>query len=162
MNERIVVTLTFLALLGSGMIAGVFLAFSSFIMAGLGRLPASSGITAMQNINVTVINPLFMAILFGTALFCLALAFMALRNGDLPQSSMLLVATSLYVVGVIGLTMVFNVPLNNELAAVSAQSDVGATLWSRYLVDWTFWNTLRGLSAFISCVVFALTLVQLG
>ena len=40
MSEKLFVFLTLLAALGSGLIAGVFFAFSSFVMAALGRLPS--------------------------------------------------------------------------------------------------------------------------
>jgi uncharacterized membrane protein len=66
--------------LGAGLVAGAFFAFSSFIMAALGRVPAPEGIRVMQQINVTVINPLFMTALFGTGVLCLAVAIFALRG----------------------------------------------------------------------------------
>jgi uncharacterized membrane protein len=44
-----------IALLGAAMIAGVFFAFSSFVMPALARLPAAGGISAMQSINVVVL-----------------------------------------------------------------------------------------------------------
>jgi uncharacterized membrane protein len=37
--------------------------------------------------------------------------------------------------------MMFNVPLNDALAAVAAV--VGANLRRRYLSDWTMWNHVR-------------------
>ena len=40
-----------LALIGSGIIAGVFYAFSSFIMKALAGVPSGEGIAAMQSIN---------------------------------------------------------------------------------------------------------------
>ena len=67
-----------LALLGSGMVAGVFLAFSNFVMQALQKLPAPQGISTMQQINLTVINPLFMGLLFGTALLSIGLAIITL------------------------------------------------------------------------------------
>lgn len=36
---------------------GVLYAFSSFVMAGLKRLPPDHGMTAMQSINVTAVRP---------------------------------------------------------------------------------------------------------
>jgi uncharacterized membrane protein len=36
------------AAVGSGLIGGVFFAFSAFVMAALARLPASGGIAAMS------------------------------------------------------------------------------------------------------------------
>jgi uncharacterized membrane protein len=64
--------------LGCGLIAGVFFAFSAFIMSALARIEPTQGITAMQSINITVINPLFMTALFGTAAACVFLAISSL------------------------------------------------------------------------------------
>ena len=49
----LVVALTLVTALGCGLNAGVFFAFSGFVMNGLRRLPAAQGIAAMQSINVT-------------------------------------------------------------------------------------------------------------
>lgn len=61
---------TVLSALGCGLMAGVFFAFSTFVMKALGALPPAQGIAAMQSINVAVINRWFMAAFFGTALLC--------------------------------------------------------------------------------------------
>jgi uncharacterized membrane protein len=65
--ESLLFALTFLAALGAGLIGGLFFAFSSFVMTALHRLPSATGISAMQSINVAVLNPLFFAAFFGTA-----------------------------------------------------------------------------------------------
>ena len=69
--------LTFAAVLGSGLVAGVFFAFSTFIMRALGQLPVSQGIAAMKAINITVINSWFFLAFFGTGVVCLTVAFLA-------------------------------------------------------------------------------------
>jgi len=58
--------LTLLGALGAGLVAGIFFAFSAFVMTALGRLPAPKGIAAMQSINVAVLNPAFFSVFFGT------------------------------------------------------------------------------------------------
>ena len=40
------------AVLGCGLVAGIFFAFSTFVMRALGRRPAGEGIAAMQAINI--------------------------------------------------------------------------------------------------------------
>ena len=52
--------LTLCAALGCGLMAGVFFAFSAFIMKALTRLPPRDGIAAMQSMNVAVLNPWFL------------------------------------------------------------------------------------------------------
>ena len=74
MIDRFLFPATVVAALGSGLIAGVFFAFSTFVMKALTQLPAPAGIAAMQSINVAAITPVFMTVLFGPALACVALA----------------------------------------------------------------------------------------
>ncbi|MDP1910032.1 MAG: hypothetical protein Q8K85_17170, partial [Hyphomicrobium sp.] len=59
--SSVIYGLTIAAALGSGIVAGIFFAFSTFIMQALGRVAPAAGIAAMQAINITVINPLFFA-----------------------------------------------------------------------------------------------------
>jgi len=47
--DRLLFIVTLLAALGCGLIAGVFFAFSTFVMKALARLPTSHGIAAMQS-----------------------------------------------------------------------------------------------------------------
>ncbi len=54
------------AVLGSGLVAGIFFAFSTFVMRALGQLRENQGIAAMKAINVTVLNPWFFLAFFGT------------------------------------------------------------------------------------------------
>ena len=65
--DRLLTATTLLAALGSGLIAGAFFAFSAFVLAALARLPARSGIAAMQSIIVAIKSPLFLTVFFGTA-----------------------------------------------------------------------------------------------
>ncbi len=74
MMDSFLFVLTLLAALGCAMMAGVFFAFSAFVMKALARLPAEQGIAAMQAINVAALTLAFMAALFGTAVACGALA----------------------------------------------------------------------------------------
>ena len=56
--------LTFVAAVGSGVVAGIFFAFSNFVMKALARVPPAQGIAAMQSINVVVLNRWFFAVFF--------------------------------------------------------------------------------------------------
>lgn len=97
--------LTLLAALGCGMMAGVFFAFSAFVMKALGRLPAEQGVAAMQAINLAAVTPAFMAALFGTAVACGALVVSALLAWEERFAPYLLVGGALYLVGTILLTV---------------------------------------------------------
>ncbi len=156
--ERLLQTVTFISVLGTGLIAGIFFAFSSFVMGALGRLPPANGISAMQSINVTVLNPLFLGVFMGTAVLCLALALSAIMRWSEPGAAYLLAGSALYVIGTFVVTIALNVPLNDELAAVNPQNGNAAGVWARYLADWTMWNHVRTGAALIAsaCLMKAL------
>jgi uncharacterized membrane protein len=139
-------SIVFIAALGSGLIAGVFFAFSSFVMGALAKLPPAQGIAAMQSINIVVINPIFMAVLFGTGVISLYLGYVGVRDG-VPLMWM---GAAAYVVGTLLVTMAFNVPLNNALAGAAPESAEGAALWSHYLSSWSLWNHIRGIAALVA------------
>lgn len=150
--------LMLVAALGCGLMAGVFFAFSTFVMPALARLQPSQGIAAMQSINITAINPLFMSALFGTAFACLFLVVSILFKWQQPSAFYLLAGSLLYLVGAIGVTISFNVPLNDALAIVKPDSPEGATLWARYLSDWTVWNHVRTVAALMAAALFTIAL----
>lgn len=148
------------AALGCGLIAGIFFAFSSFIMSALSRLEPPQGIVAMQAINITVINPWFMGAFMGTAIACLFFTISSLLKWHQPGSPYLLVGSLLYLVVTFGVTMFFNVPLNDALASVDSGSSEGAQLWANYLRDWTIWNHVRTVGAITAAAVFTLNRVS--
>jgi uncharacterized membrane protein len=158
MLDGVLFALTLAAALGSGLIAGVFFAFSSFVMKALARIPAAHGIAAMQQINVTVINPWFMAVFVGTALVGLILAVLALVGWHRPGGAWLVAGALLYVVGTFGVTMVFNVPRNDALAAVDPASAGGGAVWAGYVPGWTVWNTVRTVASLAAAAAFILAL----
>jgi uncharacterized membrane protein len=160
MLARSVFTVTFTAALGSGLVAGVFFAFSSFVMPALGRLPPGQGLAAMQSINITVITPGFMLALFGTAVIALVLGIGAISRWGQTGPMLILAASALYLIGSIGVTMVGNVPLNDAMAAVQAGSADGAALWARYLQDWTFWNHVRTAASAGTCALYVAALAM--
>ena len=158
MSHGLLFLLTFASAIGSGLMAGFFFAFSTPVMGALGRIPPAHGIAAMQAINVVVINPLFLGVFLGTAVACVLLAALAPFVWHGPGLWALLAGTLLYFAGTFLVTMTFNVPLNNALAAVAADSEAGASLWRRYLSDWTMWNHVRTVAALAAAVSLTVTL----
>jgi uncharacterized membrane protein len=138
--------LTLIAALGAGLTAGVFFAFSTFVMTALGRLPAVQGISAMQAINKTAPTPWFMTALFGTAVVCVALVVSAFRRLDEPAAVYQLIGSVLYLAGIL-LTIVYHVPRNDALALIDPNSPSAADTWSHYLAGWTAWNHVRTLTS---------------
>jgi uncharacterized membrane protein len=118
--------------LGCGLVAGVFFAFSSFVMPALKRLPPAHGIAAMQSINKLAVTPAFM-----TALFA---------------------GSALYLVGAIGVTIARNVPLNDRLATLHPQGPDAAGRWDEYVTKWTAWNHVRASAALTAAATLTIVL----
>ena len=148
------------ALLGSALVGGIFFAFSSFVMKSLARVPPAEGIAAMQSINVVVINPSFLGAFIGTAVLSLVLGSLALTGWSHLSANLFLGGAIFYIVGTFLVTMLGNVPLNDNLAAISATNVGAAELWDHYLNRWTMWNHVRTASAMLAALLFTLGLLQ--
>jgi uncharacterized membrane protein len=140
--------------IGCGLLAGVYFAFSTFIMTALGRIDQAHGVSAMSAINSTILHSLFMPLFFGTTLASLVLAVMTLFRWSAPGATAMLAGGLIYVAGMFLCTMFFNVPLNNALAAVDPASTEAASVWARYLNDWTRWNHVRTIASTAACALY--------
>ena len=151
--ERYSTILVWLVALGSLLISGVFLAFSSFVMAALQSLSAKEAISAMNAINVTVINPLFMTIFLGTGILAILVIVSLIAHPTDHRSVWAILGSLVYLLGSIGVTMALNVPLNNALAVGNPDSGAAAELWQHYASSWTFWNHVRCLASLLAGII---------
>ncbi|PKN57792.1 MAG: hypothetical protein CVU56_09060 [Deltaproteobacteria bacterium HGW-Deltaproteobacteria-14] len=143
------------AALAAGVAAGCTFVFSNFVMPALGRLPAADAIRAMQAINEKAINPLFLMIFIGTGLAATALSAVHLVAGPPDaRTPWLLAGTVVYVVGVVGVTIARNVPLNDALARVVDADRQTPSAWADYDRPWTRWNHLRTVAGVIASALF--------
>ena len=128
----------------SALVGGVFQSFSDFVMRGLGRAEGDAGMLAMQQINVTVMRSLFL-----TSFFLLVPGLAAAAWAASAQSSAIfhwvLGGGIVYVVGVVLVTVLGNVPMNNRLDQLISEGEreKAAEYWQLYLVRWTRWNHIR-------------------
>ncbi len=132
------------AALAYGLLGGIFLAFSDFVMRALGDTPGAGGIAAMQQINRAVYRAVFMGIFMGMVPVSLAIAIYAwISQGS--EGWPFVVAGVVYVVFCFATTAAFNVPMNTALDRLPAAQAEG--YWRDvYLPRWTAWNSLRTLA----------------
>ncbi|KVO74118.1 hypothetical protein WL78_30305 [Burkholderia ubonensis] len=154
MRALVTLVLLWFSAIGCGLMAGVYFAFSAFVMTSLGRLAPAAGVAAMNAINVDIVRSLFMPVFLGTTLASLALAILALLNRSEPGAIWIVAGGAIYVLGMFVVTMVFNVPLNDALSATDASSAEGGAFWARYLRDWTVWNHARTVASAAACGLF--------
>jgi uncharacterized membrane protein len=154
MLQMLITGLLWFCAIGCGLLAGLYFAFSTFIMTAFGRIGQAAGIAAMNAINAVIVQSLFLPVFLATTATSAALAVMALLRWGEPGAIAMLAGGVLYVLGMFVVTMTFNVPLNNALAAADPASQEAASLWARYLTDWTFWNHVRTVASTAACALF--------
>ncbi|NVK74031.1 hypothetical protein C0J08_09140 [Marinomonas sp. CT5] len=142
------------AVMSTGLMAGVYFAFSAFVMSALKTLPDSSGIASMNGINKVILKSAFMPLFFGSCLLALLLIFFV--NESVVESKWVNMASAIYLLGMLVTTIVFNVPLNNRLkiCALKQQPEI----WQYYLTHWTRWNHIRFVSSIMACLFYILAL----
>lgn len=157
--QSLIPSLAIVAAVGAGLMAGLLFAFSNFVMKALLQLSAASGLEAMQRINVAIINPLFLLLFIGTALVSLAILIGFIGSNQSAYRLWLIIGASCYLVGVTGITAVFNIPLNNSIANLDARSV--EHLWPNYVSAWLRWNHLRCALAFAASTCFTMGIFKL-
>lgn len=152
--------ITACAALGAGLMAGVFFAFSNFVMPALARLPAAQGVQAMQALNVVVLNRAFLSVFAGTGLACSWLFVLAVRAPSEPASIFRMIGGIAYLSGVVLVTGTCNVPLNEALMRLSASTAEAEQAWPAYVARWCMWNHVRTLAALGAVAAFILAMLR--
>ncbi|RYE26114.1 MAG: DUF1772 domain-containing protein [Sphingobacteriales bacterium] len=137
--------LLLLAIVATGLIAGLFYAYEVSVNIAFRQLSDAEYTKAMQAINIAIINPSFMLSFMGTAFLLPIAAFVHRRSGQ-RRLLLLIAASLLYIVGTLGVTMMFNVPLNDQLAAFNLQTasaEQVSALRKTFAEPWNQWNTIR-------------------
>ena len=103
----------------SGLMAGLFYAFDVAIVPALRSLKGMQHIAAMQAINLKIKNPVFFLSFLGPTLL---LPIVAYLHRDTAQFPLLVAAALLHIFGANGVTIAGNIPLNDQLDKVDANS----------------------------------------
>ena len=133
--------------------AGLFYAYVCSVSPGLGRLADADYLAAMQAINRAILNPVFFIAFFGTPLL---LPLSTWQHYGQPVSTrfwLLLVATFVYWVGIVGVTGFGNIPLNDALDAFdlrAASAEQIAAQRVTFEVPWNTWNLIRTVASVLA------------
>lgn len=151
-----------IAAIGNALMAGVFFAFSSFVIQSLSALPPRQAVAAMQSINKVILRSLFMLLFFGATIVSIGLLLAGIMIENPAINVYLVTGCLLNLVGVFVVTAVFNVPLNDRLKTVDANNEDCADAWTSYVSGWLQWNHVRTVLALLSSIMFVLALNQGG
>jgi len=142
-----------MAITGAGVVTGLLFAFSNFVMRALADLPNDKGMFAMQRVNEKILNPVFLILFLGTPILCVLIAFTSALQLGSSGSLYLLIGALAYLIGPFGITVLFNIPLNNKLAEVDLS--VADEIWPVYQKQWQHWNHVRTYIGVVSIVLLA-------
>ena len=146
----------------AGLVAGVFLTFSDFVMQSLNAARPATGMEAMQLINRMVYGSFFLLLLIALAPVSAAIAIYAAGFMSGAAQAWLIAGAALYVVGVFGVTVARNVPMNKRLDRIDIARDGTGAYWPDYVRDWTRWNHVRTGASFGAASCFLVGAVLAG
>lgn len=147
-----------IAIAGVGLMAGLFFVFSVSVMDALAKMRPQEGMKAMQLINRTTLNPVFLSAFFGTAIACLGIIVLSAIQQQTGHAWAIGGAVT-YLLGGFLVTASCNVPLNNALDRLAFDAEESHESWSRYLTNWTRWNHLRTVASIAAVVLLTTSLL---
>ena len=154
MRAMLAPALLWASAIGCGLMAGVYFAFSAFIMTSLGRIAPASGMMAMNATIVDIVKSPFMPVFMLTTLTAASLAVLGVVRWGQPGSTLMVIGGAIYVLGMFGVTMMVNQPMNEALLAADPATSQGVAVWSRYVIDWTLWNHVRTVASTVATAMF--------
>jgi uncharacterized membrane protein len=144
-----------LATTATALVAGVYYAFAVAINPAFARLSDREYIAAMQHINSAIGNPFFALVFFGAPLLLPVAAGLYWRAGG-TRRYVLVAAAAIFLVGSLGVTLVANIPLNEQLASFPAQhasATQAAVARVAFADSWNHWHVLRTVASVAATVL---------
>lgn len=154
------ITMIALVLL-TGLSAGLCFTWSNSITPGIGRLDNLGYLSAFQQMNRSILNPMFFIVFFGPFLLGIINLFV-FKNASISVIWLLLFAVIIYFLGVLLITIFGNVPLNETLDKTDlskASLEDLKLLRDKFEVKWNRLHKIRTISSVISFLLLIITLL---
>lgn len=153
----------FLSILLSGLIAGLLFSYSCSVNIGLKTLSDNEYVKAMQSINVAIQNPYFFIPFMGLLLVLPIATYLNYKHQIDTSFYLLLFASLIYVIGVFGITMFGNVPLNESLAKFSISTgNINSISQMRQSFEksWNSYHSIRTIASIFSFILTILSIIK--
>jgi uncharacterized membrane protein len=139
------------ALVTTGLMAGIYLAFSIAVLPGISRGDDDTFVAAMRGMNAAILNPVFGLVFGGPLVFGIVAIATRLPDGD--DLSSIGAALGLYIATLL-ITGGINVPLNNRLDSTEPP-EAARKVFEK---TWVRWNVVRTVLCTLAFVEFAVAL----
>jgi uncharacterized membrane protein len=139
------------ALVTTGLMAGVYLAFSIAVLPGIGRGDDDTFVSAMRGMNAAILNPVFGLVFGGPLVFGIVALVAGLQAGD--DVSLIGAGVGIYLSTLL-ITGGVNVPLNNRLDSTEPP-EAARSVFEK---SWVRWNVVRTVLCILAFVEFALAI----
>lgn len=150
-----------LSIVLTGLLAGLFYGYECSVIDGLSKLSNDAYIQSFQSINKVIQNPYFFLSFIGSVFMLPIATWLSYNNQGNVSFYILLAATILYYINVFGITIFYNVPLNEQLANFSISSATAEEISEMRQVfesSWNYYHTIRTISAITAFVLTALSM----
>jgi len=147
----------------AALVAGLFYGWSCSVIPGLSRIGDKEYVSAMQSINKAILNPVFFAGFIGTLFLLPICSYCHFTKPGSLRFWLLLAATVTYTVGVFGVTMFGNVPLNDKLAMFDIEygsAEQISLARKNFEVNWNNFNLVRTIFAILTTILLIIACVQ--
>ena len=152
--------LLFTTILFSGLIAGLLYGYSCSVNSGLKNLADNEYLKAMQSINVAIQNPWFFIVFMGLLVLFPFLCY-RVYSVSIPSFNLVMAATLVYFIGVFGVTIFGNVPLNESLAKFDISGVSSNQISAMRQTFERPWNNYHAIRTIASIISFGLTILVL-
>ncbi len=141
------------SIVATGLMSGLWYGWTVSVIPGTRRVGDENYVETMQQINRAIINPAFVIPFIGIPVVIGAAAVLQFRSGDARRGWLLAGAAGAYVIGVLGVTIGGNVPLNDALDAFDLEGSDEEAIGARrdsYETPWNRWHYVRTLGNLVS------------
>ena len=148
------------AILLTGLMAGIFFTWSNAVKPGIGKLSDLEYLRALQSMNRVILNKAFIGIFLGAVI---AVALVPIFHFKLSPDNIFwifILALVTYWIGVFGITVFGNIPLNEKLDKTNLESiSTQKIKVLRRSIEFK-WNNLNLIRSISSGITFALLIIS--
>ena len=149
----------FITVLLNALSTGFFFAWSVSVILGTKKVGHLTYLETMQSINREILNPLFFIVFFGNLIALGITTYLQFNNKTVFV--LVLASTIIYLIGTFGVTAFGNVPLNNELEALTITNLKAIELKNfriYYESAWNHYHVIRTISSMVSFILLLISI----